>query len=104
MKNSALSDIKPKRERIANYIKRGAGVYLSSDRDFGGSFVSFVVVSEDSKTAKIFIEFRGEHLPNVLLSKVRADTRHLIEKIKDQYSSRFFPKLYIEKSNEETDV
>lgn len=93
-----------KRERIARYIQKGTDIYLSFDKTFGTSYVSFVTVAEDSKTAEIFIEFRGEEDPNVLLSKVRGETKILIEKIKNQFRARYFPKLYIEKSNEEIDL
>ena len=88
--------------KISEYIKHGADQYFSYNADiYGRVFVSRVLVSDDCRSARIFISVDQEKDIGRVIKLLKKNTSDVSSYIKKRFSSKYFPKIKFEGYNEE---
>lgn len=83
-----------KRQQLGEAIRHCIDIYLSQNLDWWGfSHVIDVNMSEDLKVAHVYISSELEKDEEKLLNKITADNQEIVGIFKENFRSRYIPKL-----------
>lgn len=94
-----------KKEMVAESIRRGVDYYLQENLDkLGFVSVQLITISEDLRSATVYISSLSSSDAEAIVGTLNKDKIRVSEKIKHVMSTRFFPKLYFKRGNDENMV
>ena len=92
--------------KISEYVRRGIDKFLSVNaEDYGITYVDEVILSEDCRNARIFIATSENIKSSHEISKLlKTRMRDIVQFIKREYNSKYFPQISFNVKDEENNI